>query len=51
MTKIEDALRSFNPWWERKFSIAYHEREVYNKIRPYLKLPMMIALEGIVEGG
>ncbi len=51
MTKLEDALRSFNPWWEKKFSLVYHEREVYREIQAYLKLPMMIALSGLRRVG
>lgn len=51
MTKIEDALRSFNPWWERKFSLLYHEREVYKEIKRYVELPMMIALSGLRRVG
>jgi predicted AAA+ superfamily ATPase len=51
MTKIGDALRSFNPWWERKFSVVYQEREVYVGIRSCFKLPMMIALTGLRRVG
>ena len=51
MTKIEDALRGFNPWWERKFSLVYYEREIYREIKTYVKLPMMIALSGLRRVG
>ena len=51
MTRIEDALKGFNPWWERKFSLVYHEREVYDEIKAYIRLPMMIALSGLRRVG
>ncbi|MHB1829911.1 MAG: ATP-binding protein [Candidatus Micrarchaeaceae archaeon] len=51
MTKISDALQSFNTWWELPFTVAYKEREVYKEIKPYLKLPMMIALSGLRRVG
>lgn len=51
MTKIEDALRDFNPWWKQKFSIVYYERDIYEEIKKYIKLPMMIALSGLRRVG
>ncbi len=51
MTKLEDALRSFNPWWENKFSLVYHEREIYDEIKKYIRLPIMIALSGLRRVG
>ena len=51
MTKIEEALISFNPWWGKKFQLTYNEREVYTEIKPYLKLPMMIAFYGLKRVG
>ena len=51
MTKIEDALRDFNPWWKKKFSLVYHEREIFGEIKRYLDLPMIIALSGLRRAG
>ena len=51
MTKIENALRDFNPWWKQKFSIVYYERDIYEEIKKYIKLPMMIALSGLRRVG
>jgi predicted AAA+ superfamily ATPase len=51
MTKIEDALVEFNPWWKRKFSLVYRDREIYDEIKTYMELPMMIALSGLRRVG
>ncbi len=51
MTKIEDALIDYNPWWKQGFSVVYHEREIYGDIKKYMKLPMMIALCGLRRVG
>lgn len=51
MTKLQDALMSFNPWWVKSYAALYKEREVYAEIQRYLKMPMMIALSGLRRVG
>lgn len=51
MTRIEDALLEFNPWWKGDFSLNYREREVYGQMKKYLKMPQILALTGLRRVG
>ncbi|MGB9722240.1 MAG: ATP-binding protein [bacterium] len=51
MTKIKDALKENNPWWEREFATAFKDREIYKKIQKFMPMPQMIALTGLRRVG
>ena len=51
MTEIINYMREFNPWWEGKFKLEYKEREIYFKIKKFLKMPQIIALTGLRRAG
>jgi len=38
MTKIKEALRDSNPWWEKKFEPEFKEREIYKTLQKFLPL-------------
>ena len=51
MAEIKEALKDFNPWWEKEFSVEYKEREIYPKIQKFLQLPQIIAFTGLRRVG
>ena len=51
MVEIISYMREFNPWWEGKFKLEYKEREIYSKIKKFLKMPQIIALTGLRRAG
>jgi len=51
MTKIREHLIESNRWWKASFTIEYKEREIYNEILKYLKLPQIIAFTGLRRVG
>lgn len=51
MTKIKDALKDFNPWWNAEFKVEFKERELYIKLQKFLPLPQIIALTGLRRVG
>ncbi len=51
MTQIKEALQDFNPWWKESFTVQFKEREVYNKISKFMRLPQIIALTGLRRVG
>ncbi len=51
MASIKEALDDKNPWWKAPFTPDYKEREVYEKIEKFLRLPQIIALTGLRRVG
>ena len=51
MAEIKQALKDFNPWWEKEFSLEYKEREIYFQIQKFLQLPQIIAFTGLRRVG
>src|SRR3989344_7415312 len=51
MAEIKQALKDFNPWWEKEFSLEYKEREIYSQIQKFLQLPQIIAFTGLRRVG
>ena len=51
MTQIKEILIDSNKWWKTSFTIDYKEREIYQQISKYLKLPQIIAFTGLRRVG
>ena len=51
MTQIKEVLIDSNKWWKTSFTIDYKEREIYQQIPKYLKLPQIIAFTGLRRVG
>ncbi|MDO8554582.1 MAG: ATP-binding protein [Candidatus Micrarchaeota archaeon] len=51
MTEIKEKLQDSNPWWKGAFTSAFKEREIYPKIKKFLRMPQIIALTGLRRVG
>ncbi len=51
MPEINEALRDFNPWWKREFTVEFRERDVYTEIRKFMHLRQIIAVTGLRRVG
>ncbi len=51
MAEIKDTLKELNPWWKEEFKLEYNEREIYQEINKFLKLPQIIAITGLRRVG
>ena len=51
MTQIDEALVDSNPWWKGDFEIEYKEREIYNQLAKFRKMPQILALTGLRRVG
>lgn len=51
MAGIKEALRDFNPWWEREFRTGFKDREIYKQIQKFMPLPQIMALTGLRRVG
>lgn len=49
--KVERALKRFNPFWKAPFKIEYKDREVYEKLKKYIKEPQIVSLCGLRRVG
>ncbi|UCE74220.1 MAG: ATP-binding protein [Methanomassiliicoccales archaeon] len=51
MPQTKDILLDSNPWWKDEFEIEYKEREIYNQIAKFKKMPQIVALTGLRRVG
>ncbi len=51
MAQIQDALLLFNPWWRGEWKLEYKEREIYDYLQKFLKLPQALAFTGLRRVG
>ncbi|MBL7160655.1 MAG: ATP-binding protein [Candidatus Aenigmarchaeota archaeon] len=51
MPQIKDALVEGNPWWKGEFLLEYKEREVYSRVKKFMRMPQMVALTGLRRVG
>ncbi|MEM4215323.1 MAG: ATP-binding protein [Candidatus Pacearchaeota archaeon] len=51
MTKIKEALKDSNPWWEEEFKTKFKEREIYKEIQKFMSMRQIIALTGLRRVG
>ncbi|MFH2023474.1 MAG: ATP-binding protein [Candidatus Micrarchaeota archaeon] len=49
--KVKRALREFNPFWKTPVEIEYKDREVYGKLRKFIKEPQIVSLCGLRRVG
>lgn len=48
---LVESLERSNPWWKSKFEIEFKPREVYERIKKFLKTKQIIALTGLRRTG
>ena len=49
--KVKRALKEFNPFWTAPFKIEYKDREIYEKLKRFIKEPQIISLCGLRRVG
>ena len=49
--KVKRALREFNPFWKTPVKIEYKDREVYGRLRKFIKEPQIVSLCGLRRVG
>ncbi|MFH2023473.1 MAG: ATP-binding protein [Candidatus Micrarchaeota archaeon] len=51
MSDLQESIKDFNPWWKGEFQPELRDREIYGKIKKYLKMPQIIAFVGLRRVG
>src|SRR4030067_673136 len=51
MPQIESVLPDFNPWWKGLYQAEYNERAIYSRIKSFMPLRQIIALNGLRRVG
>lgn len=49
--KVKRALREFNPFWVSPTKLEYKDREIYGKLRKFIKEPQIVSLCGLRRVG
>ena len=49
--RIIEGLKETNKWWKNNFEIDYKNREIYGKIKKFIKTQQIIALTGLRRVG
>lgn len=49
--KVERALKEFNPFWNAPVKIEYKDREIYGKVKKFIKEPQIVSLCGLRRVG
>ncbi len=51
MSKIKESLQDFNPWWKEEFHVEFKHRDIYERIKKFIKMPQILALTGMRRVG
>ena len=49
--KVERSLKEFNPFWKAPIKVEYKDREIYGKLKKFIKEPQIVSLCGLRRVG
>lgn len=49
--KLLQAIKETNPWWEKNWNVEIQNRDIFDEVKPYLKLKQIIAISGLRRVG